>query len=115
MMLQRRDVTCKHYFRGAKLLENQAVTSPNKMKDEQKRSPVRTSPCYGRRQEKRNPMSTSKPRFEQVPLEVVKKLLEKKTSDGLQKESSKVVVFEPRAKKTEPYTLPQLLRAKMPK
>jgi hypothetical protein len=54
-------------------------------------------------------MSTSKTRFEQVPLEVVKKLLEKQT-DGKQKESSKNEIFEPPAKKTEPYTLPQLLR-----
>ena len=54
-------------------------------------------------------MSTSKPRFEQVPLEVVKKLLEKQ-KDGEQKESSKDGIFEPPAKKTEPYTLPQLLR-----
>ena len=46
-------------------------------------------------------MSNSKPRFEQVPLEVVKKLLEKKTEDT-QKESSKDVIFEPPTKKTEP-------------
>jgi len=56
-------------------------------------------------------MSNSKLRFEQVPLEVVKKLLEKKTEDR-QKESSKDVIFEPPAKKTEPYTLPLLLRAR---
>ena len=55
-------------------------------------------------------MSNSKPRFEQVPLEVVKKLLEKKTEDK-PKQSSKDVIFEPPAKKTEPYTLPLLLRA----
>jgi hypothetical protein len=54
-------------------------------------------------------MNSSKTRFEQVPLEVVKKILEKQT-DGKQKESSKDVIFEPPAKKTEPYTLPQLLR-----
>lgn len=48
-------------------------------------------------------------RFEQVPLEFVKKLLEKQ-SDDKQKESSVVVIFEPPAKKTEPYTLPQLWR-----
>ncbi len=52
-------------------------------------------------------MSTPKKRFEQVPLEVVKKILETQT-DGKQKESSKVVIFEPPAKKTEPCTLPQL-------
>jgi hypothetical protein len=54
-------------------------------------------------------MSNLKPRFEQVPLEVVKKLLEEKMEDK-QKESSKDVIFERPAKKTEPYTLPQLLR-----
>jgi hypothetical protein len=54
-------------------------------------------------------MSNSKPRFEQVPLEVVKKLLEKKTEDK-KRESSNDVIFEPPTKKTEPYTLPQLLR-----
>ena len=54
-------------------------------------------------------MSNSKPRFEQVPLEVVKKLLEKKTEDK-PKQSSKDVMFEPPA--TEPYTLPLLLRAR---
>jgi hypothetical protein len=54
-------------------------------------------------------MSNSKPRFEQVPLEVVKKLLEEKTEDK-QKESAKVLIFESPAKKTEAYTLPQLLR-----
>jgi hypothetical protein len=43
-------------------------------------------------------MSNSKPRFEQVPLEVVKKLLEKKTEDT-QRESSKDVIFEPPAKR----------------
>src|ERR1700736_4595108 len=50
-----------------------------------------------------------KMRFEQVPLEFVKKLLEKQ-ADGKQKESSMVVVFKSAAKKTEPYTLPQLRR-----
>lgn len=54
-------------------------------------------------------MSSSKTRFEQVPLEVVKKILEKQT-DGKQKESSKDEIFKRPAKKTEPYTLPQLLR-----
>ena len=56
-------------------------------------------------------MSNSKPRFEQVPLEVVKKLLEKKTEDK-KRESSNDVIFEPPTKKTEPYTLPLLLRAR---
>src|SRR5256885_11662080 len=55
---------------------------------------------------KGDPMSL-KMRFEQVPLEFVKKLLEKQADDK-QKESSVVVIFEPAAKKTEPYTLPQL-------
>jgi len=54
-------------------------------------------------------MSSSKPRFEQVPLQFVKKLLEKQT-EVKQKESSKDQIFEPPTKKTEPYTLPQLLR-----
>ena len=48
-------------------------------------------------------------RFEQVPLEFVKKLLEKQ-GDDKQKKSPTVVVFEPSAKKTEPHTLPQLWR-----
>jgi hypothetical protein len=48
-------------------------------------------------------------RFEQVPLEVVKKLLENQIN-GKAEESSKVVIFEPAAKKTEPYTLPQIWR-----
>ena len=57
-------------------------------------------------------MSNSKPPFEQVPLEVVKKLLEKKKTEDKQRESSKDVIFEPPTKKTEPYTLPLLLRAR---